>query len=82
MTLLGAEPERLPVLLRQIVSILDADSQGLDFIKLLNDLAQWLNPRNLEGRSRLRQRWARDFYQAFDTAQGRTAASTSTTSLP
>jgi len=73
MALLGAEPERLPVILRQIVSILASDSEALDYVRLLDDLAQWLNPWNHEARDRLRQRWARDFYQAYDRDSKRTA---------
>lgn len=64
--LLGAEPESLPTLLRQAVSLLAADALGCDFASLLDDLARWLNPYDQEGRDRLRQRWARDFYRAYD----------------
>lgn len=78
MALLGAEPERLPVLLRQIVSILASDSEALDYVRLLDDLAQWLNPWNHEARDRLRQRWARDFYQAYDRDAKRTTSQETT----
>lgn len=64
--LLGAEPESLPTLLRQSVSLLAADGQGCDYASLLDDLARWLDPWNLEARDRLRQRWARDFYRAYE----------------
>jgi len=66
--LLGAEPESLPTMLRQAVSLLDADGYGCDFVCLLDDLARWLNPYAIEERDRLRQRWARDFYRAYDSA--------------
>lgn len=64
--LLGAEPESLPTLLRQAVSLLAADGIGCDYVALLDDLARWFDPRNPEARDRLRQRWARDFYRAYD----------------
>ena len=34
---------------------------------LLDDLARWFDPWNIEARDRLRQRWARDFYRAYDS---------------
>lgn len=64
--LLGAEPESLPTLLRQLVSLLAADGIGCDYVALLDDLTRWFDPWNLEARDRLRQRWARDFYRAYD----------------
>lgn len=64
--LLGAEPESLPTLLRQSVSLLAADDQGCDYVRLLDDLARWLDPFQPEARDQLRQRWARDFYRAYD----------------
>lgn len=64
--LLGAEPESLPTLLRQSVSLLAADGIGCDYVGLLDDLARWFDPWNLEARDRLRQHWARDFYRAYD----------------
>lgn len=64
--LLGAEPESLPTLLRQSVSLLAADGQGCDYASLLDDLARWLDPFRLEARDQLRQRWARDFYRAYE----------------
>jgi CRISPR system Cascade subunit CasB len=64
--LLGAETESLPTLLRQSVSLLAADGQRCDYVGLLDDLTRWLNPFNPEARDRLRQRWARDFYRAYD----------------
>jgi len=66
--LLGAEPESLPPLLRQAVSLLAADGLGCDYVSLLEDLAHWFNPYDREGRDRLRQRWARDFYRAYEPA--------------
>ena len=64
--LLGAEPESLPNLLRQSVSLLAAEGQGCDYTSLLDDLARWLDPFRPETRDQLRQRWARDFYRAYD----------------
>ncbi|MEQ6889073.1 type I-E CRISPR-associated protein Cse2/CasB [Halomonas sp. CS7] len=64
--LLGADPETLPVYLRQVITLLAADDLGLDYARLLNDLSfylnTWLDP---EHRDRIRQRWARDFYRAL-----------------
>lgn len=65
--LLGAEPESVQTLLRQSVSLLAADGIGCDFASLLDDLARWFDPWNIEARDRLRQRWARDFYRAYDS---------------
>ncbi|EIK54347.1 CRISPR-associated Cse2 family protein [Stutzerimonas stutzeri TS44] len=60
--LLGADAENIVEYLRQAVSLLAADDIGCDYARLLDDLTQWLNP-NADP-SRLRQRWARDFYRA------------------
>lgn len=70
--LLGAEPESVPPLLRQSVSLLAADGIGCDYAHLLDDLGRWLDPWRPDARDRLRQRWARDFYRAYDphTAPG------------
>ena len=64
--LLGADTESLPSLLRQSVSLLAADSVGFDYASLLDDLTRWLDPFKPEARDQLRQRWARDFYRAYD----------------
>lgn len=64
--LLGAEPESLPTFLRQAVSLLAADGIGFDYTDLLDDLSRWLAPFKPEARDQLRQRWARDFYRAYD----------------
>lgn len=64
--LLGAEPESLPRLLRQNVSLLAADDHPCDYARLLDDLGVWLRPFDGDGRDRIRQRWARDFYRAYD----------------
>lgn len=64
--LLGAEPESLPNLLRQAVSLLATDGLVFDYCHLLDDLTRWLNPFTQEARDRLRQQWARDFYRAYD----------------
>lgn len=64
--LLGAEPDSLPNLLRQAVSLLAADGLAFDYARLLDDLARWLNPFGQEARDGLRQQWARDFYRAYD----------------
>lgn len=60
--LLGADAGNIVDYLRQAVSLLAADGIGCDYARLLDDLSQWLNP--TIDPSRLRQRWARDFYQA------------------
>jgi CRISPR system Cascade subunit CasB len=64
--LLSADPEHIPQMLRQTVSLLAADGHGFDFARLLDDMARWLNPNAFEARDNLRQRWARDFYRAYD----------------
>jgi CRISPR system Cascade subunit CasB len=64
--LLSAEPQGLPTILRQATSVAAADGCGFDYIRLLDDLSRWLNPLGFEDRDRLRQRWARDFYRAYD----------------
>jgi CRISPR system Cascade subunit CasB len=74
--LLSADAENLPHYLRQVVSLLAADDQGFDFAQLLRDLALWLNPLAQEARDQLRQRWARDFYNA---ASGYTSAESEST---
>jgi CRISPR system Cascade subunit CasB len=64
--LLGAEPEGLPNLLRQVVALLAADGRACDYTRLLDDLGVWLRPLDSDGRDRIRQRWARDFYRSYD----------------
>lgn len=64
--LLGADAENLAVYLRQIISLLAAGDQPLDYSVLLQDLGIWLNPHtDPERRDAVRQRWARDFYRAL-----------------
>lgn len=64
--LLGAEPQDLLNPLRQMFSLLDADGYPCDYARLLDDLGIWLRPFDSEGRDRVRQRWARDFYRTYD----------------
>lgn len=64
--LLGADAENIVDYLRQSISLLAADAIGCDYVRLLDDLTQWLNP-NIDP-SRLRQRWAREFYRAAQAA--------------
>ena len=63
--LLGTEPESLPSLLRQTVSLLAADDRPCDYVRLLDDLSLWLKPFATDGRDWIRQRWARDFYRVY-----------------
>ncbi len=63
--LLSADPDSLPDHLRQAVSLLAADGIPLDYGRLLNDLARWLDPHAHEKLDDIRQRWARDFYRAL-----------------
>lgn len=72
--LLDAGPDGLPFHLRQAISLLAADCRGVDYVALLEDLARWLNPLDGETHDRLRRRWARDFYRAFDSQAGVVAA--------
>ncbi len=62
--LLSADAQSLPAHLRQAVSLLAADDLSFDYVRLLNDLAVWLDPRQPERLDELRQRWAQDFYRA------------------
>lgn len=78
--LLGAEPESLPAMLRQGVALLAADGYACDFVRLLDDLARWINPYAIEERDHLRQRWARDFYRAYGNLP-ETSDETDSTSL-
>ncbi|MFC5697828.1 type I-E CRISPR-associated protein Cse2/CasB [Pseudomonas sp. GCM10022186] len=64
--LLGADAENLAVYLRQVISLLAAGDQPLDYGVLLRDLRVWLEPQiDPERRDAVRQRWARDFYRAL-----------------
>ena len=63
MALLGAGPEQFPVLLRQIVNLLDG--QAYHQARLIEDLQTWLHPMATDRRDRLRQIWARDFYRHY-----------------
>jgi CRISPR system Cascade subunit CasB len=64
--LLGADADNIANYLRQAVSLLKADAIAFNYVKLLRDLSQWLNPNLLtERRDSLRQQWARDFYRAI-----------------
>jgi CRISPR system Cascade subunit CasB len=66
LALLGADAENLAFYLRQIISLLAAGDQSLDYSALLQDVSLWLNPRiDPERRDAVRQRWARDFYRAL-----------------
>lgn len=78
--LLSADAENLPHYLRQVVSLLAADDQGFDFAQLVRDLARWLNPLAQEARDQLRQRWARDFYNAVSGYAPAESESTPTSS--
>lgn len=68
--LLGAEPESLPTLLRHSVSLLAAEGTRCDYTRLLDDLTRWLDRWSPEARDQLRQRWARDFYRAYEPDAG------------
>lgn len=62
--LLAAEPDDLPVHLRNVVSLLASAGLGFDFARLETDLIYWMDAFNGEARDRVRQQWARDFYRA------------------
>ncbi|WP_140724745.1 MULTISPECIES: type I-E CRISPR-associated protein Cse2/CasB [Gammaproteobacteria] len=62
--LLEADADNILDYLRQAISLLAAEGIGLDYARLLDDLAVWMNP-NVD-HDRLRQRWARDFYRAAE----------------
>lgn len=62
--LLSADADSLPAHLRQAVALLVADDIPFDYVRLLNDVAIWLDPRRLDRLDVIRQRWAQDFYRA------------------
>ena len=71
--LLGADAENLAIYLRQIISLLAAGDQPLDYGVLLRDLSVWLNPHiDPERRDAVRQRWARDFYRVLAASDSET----------
>lgn len=63
-TLLSTDAESLPAHIRQAVSLLATDKNTFDYVRLLSDLAIWLDPRKLDHLDKIRQRWAQDFYRA------------------
>jgi CRISPR system Cascade subunit CasB len=56
-TLCDADADQLPFRLRQIVRLLYAQSQTLDWERLLRDLAGWEHPEHW-----VQQRWMREYY--------------------
>lgn len=62
--LLGADAGNVADHLRQAARLVADDKAGYNPAWLLSDMSTWLNPRVDPARmDRLRQRWARDFYQ-------------------
>jgi CRISPR type I-E-associated protein CasB/Cse2 len=61
--LLNAHQDDLPVHMRHAVALLSRSEQSIDWIQLMNDLAQWERP----DRS-VQRRWARDFWGALANA--------------
>jgi len=62
--LLGADPENILDYLRPAVQLLSSEGVGFDYVRLFDDLSIWLRSRaEPERLDRLRQAWARDFYQ-------------------
>lgn len=74
-SLLSSDSEQVSNYLRQATSLLAADSIGVNYVLLLDDLQRWLNPFRVEARDEMRQRWARDFYRALNAAPKDEAAS-------
>lgn len=69
MALLGAPAESLPQYLRQLTTLLAAEGEGCDYVALLDDLCLWMNPEGPSDRlDRIRQKWARQFYQLVGSA--------------
>jgi CRISPR system Cascade subunit CasB len=63
--LLNADANDLAERLRLVVPMFAADGMGIDYALLFNDLAGWLNPHAPGRRDRIRQKWARDFYEVL-----------------
>ncbi|MFT3803781.1 MAG: type I-E CRISPR-associated protein Cse2/CasB [Burkholderiaceae bacterium] len=75
MAILGADAENIADYLRQAVSLLAAKDMGFDYVRLLDDLAVWMNGNTDPAwRDRKRQLWARDFYQSAQVAAESTDA--------
>lgn len=62
--LLEADADNILDYLRQAISLLAAEDLGLDYARLMDDLAIWMSPN--ADRDRLRQRWAREFYRTAE----------------
>lgn len=60
LALLDADEEQLPDRLRQAITLLNAGDISPEWAQLLNDVLSWNQP---EQRNRVRDRWARAFYQ-------------------
>lgn len=66
--LLAADPENVHTYLRQATTLIAAEGCPIDYVSLLDDQSRWLNPFAHEARDTIRQRWARDFYRAYDSS--------------
>jgi CRISPR system Cascade subunit CasB len=59
MAMLNADAEHLPGYLRQSISLLKAESIGLDWVMLLADVCAWNAPGRL-----VQKKWTRDYYRS------------------
>lgn len=62
-----SDADQLPFRLRQIVRLLNAQSQTLDWERLLRDLGAWEHPEH-----RVQRRWMREYYVGTFDAQSTT----------
>lgn len=77
--LLDAGEDNIADHLRQVVRLVKSDAVAYSPKWLLKDMETWLNPwAEPAWRDRIRQRWARDFYQAIQVDNGSDTPNTQT----
>jgi CRISPR system Cascade subunit CasB len=62
LTLLASDEATIAQRLRQLVTLVATDGAPIDYVELLADLYQWMDPYGHAARDRIRRRWARQFY--------------------
>lgn len=76
MALLNADAEHLPGHLRQAVSLLKSEGEGLDWGRLLKDVCSWDAPQKP-----VHKRWTRDYYRARTPQEDESAEKVADTDL-